>query len=112
MHRLLTRTTLAIDSHPRHLHRKPRRQPGRACDIARLRPDGIDTPENDVVDTVRVDFGAFEQMSENARPQICRMGGRERAPLFSDCSAHRIDDVCLGHRELLHPGPRGYDFEH
>ena len=84
LHRLLGRAALTIDRHAGDMLRQPSREPARAGDASRLRPDRVDVAEHDVVDRVRVDAGAFDERRDAVRSQVSGMDGGETAAATTD----------------------------
>ena len=101
MHRLLRRAALAVDGGARHVVGKTGDEPARARDVAGLGSDGVDTAEHDVVDCGGIDVDAGHQGPDRVRAEIGRVHSREGSAPAPDGAAHCVDDVGLGHRELL-----------
>jgi hypothetical protein len=70
MDRLLSRTTLAVDSDAWDVLRKSSGQPAGARDAARLRSDRVDVAEDDVVNSIGVDASALNEGFDAVRTNV------------------------------------------
>ena len=97
LHGLLGGAALSVDRHAGDVLRQSGREPARAGDAARLRPDRVDVAEHDVVDGVRVDAGAFDERRDAVGAEVGGMDGGETAAAAADRCADGIDDERFRH---------------
>ena len=78
VHGLLRRAALAVHGGAGHLVGEAGNEPARARDVARLRSDGVDTAEHDVVDRGRIDVDPVHQRADRMGAEVGRVHARER----------------------------------
>ena len=94
---LLRRSALAVDRrHTRRL-RQPGVQPGVAPDVARLLAALRHAPRDDLLDFVRFDAGASDDLALHVAEGERRMQPCQPAVALPDGCADRLDDHGFGH---------------
>ena len=106
VHGLLAGAALTVDGGAGHAQRSAGREPRGAADVSRLRADGVEAAEDDVVDDLRVDSGAVEQAGDDLGAEVGRVHGGEGAVLLADGGADGVDDVGLGVPHCCSPDRR------
>jgi len=81
---LLTGAALSVDGRARDAQGHPGGEPRGAGDVAGLGADGVDAAEDDVVDDLRVDTGAFDDRLDDVRAQVGRMLSGQAAAALAD----------------------------
>ena len=73
VHSLLGRAALAVDRHAGNFLRQPGGQPRGPGDVASLRADRVDAPEDDVVDRERIESGPRQQRADHVPAEVGRV---------------------------------------
>ena len=95
VHGLLRGPALTVDGHARHVVGQPGDQPGRAGDVAGLRPDRVAATEDHVVYRASVDAGTPHQGAQRVRGQVGGVHLGQCTSALADGGTDRVDDECL-----------------
>src|SRR5258708_512407 len=111
MESLLARAALAVDGGRGGCEREAGRQPGVSPHVQRLLTDLAHAPQDDIVDQLRFDACAIDDLFQHERAEDDRVNFLELAVATADWCSHCLDDHDFTHvQRLLTPlVPRFYD---
>ena len=92
---------MPVDGDSGHLLRVAGGQPRVAADVARLSADRVDAADDHVVDHAGIDVDTLEQPAKRVHSQVDWVHLGQAAVALADRGTHGVDDVGLGHVELL-----------
>ena len=95
--RLLRRAALAVNRRARHIHRQASGEPRGARDVARLRTDGVDAAENNVVVVFTRNHIALDQGLERMRAEIDCVDVGQTTLALAGRAAQGIDNIGFCH---------------